>query len=141
MKTFYFLFAALFFLNGADVALAQSADQVLPLFSEEGCKTFWCSVLQNFPELNVWLLAIFTFIGLTLRATSDLLVFVGAKIENKSASELGAKLNSYALWAAQIIGWFGGGTSKAILAKKVADELGKQKGSGGEQPASGGEPK
>lgn len=108
--------AAFLVLMGADIALAQEAV----------CNTVWCEALKNFPELNAWLLVIFTSLGLILRGVSDILVFAGEKIKNKSASEWGAKLGSYAVWTAQVVGWFGGGTSKAILQKKVADELGKQ---------------
>ena len=111
------LAVAFLILMGADIALAQGA---------VNCPTFLCEALKNFPELNAWILVIFTSLGLILRGISDILVFTGEKIKNKSASDWGAKLGSYAVWAAQVVGWFGGGTSKAILAKKVQDELGKQ---------------
>lgn len=110
--------AAFLILMGADIALAAEMATT--------CPNILCEALKNFPEINAWMLVIFTSLGLILRGVSDILVFVGEKIKNKSASEWGAKLGSAAVWSAQIVGWFGGGTSKAILQKKVADELGKQ---------------
>jgi len=128
------ILALLAFVFSADVALAQEVAA-----EAAACTSFMCEAMKNFPEINAWLIVIFTSLGLILRGVSELLVFVGSKIQNKASSEWGARLGSYAVWAAQVVGWFGGGTPKAIIQKKVDNELGKQgsgsvEGSNGEQP-------
>lgn len=87
------------------------------------CTGILCSVLKGFPELNAWLIAVFTFIGLFLRASADLLAFVGKKIANKSASDMGLKLASFAMYSAKIVGWFGGGTPKLVLEQAVEKKM------------------
>lgn len=109
------LFFILVIFASADVAAAQEATTALE------CGAI-CQVMKGFPELNAWILAVFTALGLILRAIADLLAFIGSKVEQKAVGEWGKRFNSYALWAAQIIGWFGGGTPKAVLEKKMEAE-------------------
>ena len=118
MRNFFFLIVLFYIFP--DIAVAQEA-------TSPDCTSIFCQVLAKFPEVNEWLLVTFTFIGLILRAMADFVAFVGKKLENRAASEWGQKLGSWALWAAQVIGWFGGVTPKAVIAKKVASELEKQK--------------
>ena len=108
--------AVTLFVTLSDVAISQ---EVIAAPVECGVL---CQALKSFPEINAWLIAIFTAIGLILRAVADLLAFIGSKVEKKAVGEWGIRFNSYALWAAQIIGWFGGGTPKAVLEKKLADK-------------------
>jgi hypothetical protein len=77
-----------------------------------------CQVMGNFPELNAWLIAIFTFLGLTLRAAAELLGFA-SKALSKSDNGWTQRLGDWALWCSSVVGWFGGGTPKAVLEKKV----------------------
>jgi len=110
------------FLSLSDIGLAQDVEQVTePLFYVEKCTTVWCTLLSGFPEINAWLLAIFTFLGLTLRGAADFLGFVGKMLHNKGTSDLATKLGSWAIWAAQAVGWFGGGTPK-VTAEKIASK-------------------
>lgn len=115
-------FFSLLLFGCSDISLAQEAVTAI----EPVCSGVLCQVLKNFPEVNAWLLVLFPAIALILRGIADILVFVGAKVQNKSTSDVGSKINSCALWAAQVVGWLGAGTPKAVIQKKVENELGKQ---------------
>lgn len=106
------------------VAQAQDTVAQIPLVGEE-CSGIFCDFLDKFPELSGWLIVAFTAIGLILRAVSETLLWVGSKLNKPDASALGAKLGSFSAWAAQVVGWFGGGTPRALVLKKVAEELEK----------------
>jgi hypothetical protein len=128
------VFLALFlFLNLSQIALGQELVSVAgpvatdePIMSQEVCTSIVCEALSKFPEVNAWLIAIFTFIGLMLRATADLLGFVATRLAKAELGVWAKKLGSWALWSAQVVGWFGGGTPKVVLAKKVEKAIGEQ---------------
>lgn len=98
----------------ASVSLAQ---EVAP--AAEVCSGLLCQVMGNFPEINAWIIAVFTFIGLMLRASADLLGFVSKQLK-KSDNGWAQRLGDYAVYCASVVGWFGGGTPKVVLDKKVA---------------------
>lgn len=112
------LMTALALITCSTIAMAQIEVPAL-----EPCTTIWCDILGKFPELNAWLVVMFTAIGLSLRGISDFLGFAGEKLKKKSLSDWGKKLGEWATWAAQILGWFGGGTPRAVLMKHVEKEL------------------
>lgn len=82
------------------------------------CTTAICQVMGNFPDINAWLIAIFTFLGLLLRASADLLGFA-SKALAKSDSGWGQRLSDLALFCSKVVGWFGGGVPKVVLENKI----------------------
>lgn len=89
----------------------------VPLMLEETCTTFVCKVMDGFPEINAWLVAIFTFLAVFLRALAELVTFVGHRLNNEKTGKMGDKIESFSRWAAQILGWFGAGTPKVTKEK------------------------
>lgn len=114
------LMVTLHLLLSVDIAMAADAAPAVPGGG------FWTDLMKGFPAMNAWLVAVFTFIGLILRASADFVAFLGKQLSNKSASDFGEKLESWSLKIATILGWFGGGTPKAVLDKKVASEIAKK---------------
>ena len=115
-------------LYGQEVVSIGAAAQ---LVSEPKCDNMVCELMGKFPDINAALLAMFTMIGLTLRGVAEVLTIGGELVKNKSASDFGQKLASYAVKVAGIVGWFGGGTPRAVLLKKVNDELDRSKPNAG----------
>lgn len=107
--------------------IAMAAD--LPA-AANACSGMLCQVMGNFPDVNAWLIAIFTFLGLMLRVSADLLGFASTKL-GKSDSGWAQRLSDWALFCASVVGWFGGGTPKAVLQAKVEAHIEKQ----GDKPA------
>jgi hypothetical protein len=98
----------------ASLVLAQD---VVPVVAPV-CSGLLCQIMGGFPELNAWLIAIFTFIGIVLRASAELIAFVSLHLK-KSDNGWSQKLGALALRCAAIVGWFGGGTPKLVLQAKI----------------------
>lgn len=139
MKAFWAAFlGAVIFLGTTIIALGQEFVEV-PMEAtmvEEVCTSIVCEIMKGFPEVNAWLIAIFTFIGLGLRITADLLGFISGKLKHEEAGKWAVKISDWAVKAAQVIGWFGGGTPKVVLEKKVQSAIAGQqpKGADGTSP-------
>lgn len=110
-------------LFGSGIALAQEAVQVTMT-----CTDWWCPLLAQFPSLSAWVVAIFTFISLTLRASAELLGFIGKQLANGNASAWAKRAGEWAVIASRIVGWFGGGTPKAAKEAIVAKAPDKTNG-------------
>lgn len=128
MRCIYvFMYMVLVFMQWGGIAIgqesAQSVEAVAP--AAEACEGILCSVMQKFPEINAWLLAVFIFLSVMLRAVADLLGFVGKQLKKDGANKWAEKLGSWSLWAAQLVASLNGGTPKVVLEKKVADVTGK----------------
>lgn len=102
----------IFFTSG--IALAQDA----VVAAAPACTGLLCQVMGNFPEINAWLIAVFTFIGITLRAAAELIGFASSHLK-KSDNGWAQRLGDWAVYCASVVGWFGGGTPKVVLQSKV----------------------
>lgn len=111
-----------------DVPLGPSDDEVLgdtdtlspeEIVEGEPCDTMVCEVLKGFPDLNAWLIAAFMFLSVMLRALAELLDFVALKTGNAQVRGWHAMVSKAAGFASKVLGWFGGGTPKAVLRRKV----------------------
>jgi hypothetical protein len=128
----------LLFLGTTIIAMGQELIEV-PMDAqmvEEVCTGLVCEVMKGFPEVNAWLIAVFTFIGLILRAAADLLGFISDKLKHENAGAWAKKLSGWSVQAAKVIGWFGGGTPKIVLEQKVEKALGKAGNASGEGSAA-----
>jgi hypothetical protein len=105
---------------GGDAAL-----EVVEALPDE-CTGFVCTAMANFPEINAWLIAIFTFLAISLRALAEFITFVGHRLNNEKTGQLGNKIESFARWAAQILGWFGAGTPK-VTKEKLGQKVNEPK--------------
>ncbi len=119
-KVLFAIVGCLTFIYCMRVGVAQ---EVPPL--PDICEGFLCSILGKFPEISGWVIALFTMIGLILRAVAEFLGFLATQLKSAGASSWAVKLGSFSEWCAQIIGWFGGGTPSIVLDKKVAKKLGQ----------------
>lgn len=102
-------FYALVVFLSSGIALAQD-----PIAASAVCTSVICQVMGKFPEFNAWLIAIFTFLGIVLRAGSELMAFVALQLD-KSDHGWANKLAEWSMWCAKAIGWFGGGKSQKIF--------------------------
>lgn len=85
---------------------------------------WWASTtkegLSGFPEINMWLIAVLTFVSGLLRISSELLGFISKKTASKKDDMIYKKLSDWSLWAGKILGWFGAGVPKQIEKAKEA---------------------
>lgn len=110
-------FFALFF--DSAVVLAQDTSSVT-----EPCASIMCQVMGQFPQVNAWILVLFTFLGGMLRLVSELVAFVAMQLD-KSDKGWAAKLAEWSMGCASVVGWFGGGKSKKITEWYAADPMPK----------------
>jgi len=108
-----YLFALMCFLAFPAIAIAETAP---------GCEGLICHVIAVFPEITVWLIAIFAFLSVVLRATSELLSFIGERLQKDKVSGISLQIGTYAIWAAKVLGWLGAGTPKALKEEKKDGE-------------------
>lgn len=117
-KVFLALIGLLVYLNLAQIAVAQEV-------TASACEGILCMLLQNFPEVSAWAIAVFTFLAVVLRASAELLLFISERLKNAKVGSVAAKIGSYAEWAGKILGFFGAGVPKKIIAAKVEAQIGK----------------
>lgn len=85
------------------------------------CTSWACEALKGFPQVNAWLLVIFSFLGVMLRAVSELLAFIALRFDDKEG-KWPARLAEYSMFCAKVVGWFGGGKSKKIITWDLPEE-------------------
>ena len=69
-------------------------------------------ILNQFPEINIWLGSIMVFIMSALRALSELLFFISRKTESTSDDDIARMLAKALEYIGTVIGWFGLGAPK-----------------------------
>lgn len=106
MQTAFFATLFLFF-----TSLALGQDGLPAPVQDVSCETFVCLFQQNFPDISAWLVATFVFLGAVVRATAEFLTFVGKQLQHQKTSAIAEKLGSVVVWIAQVLGWFGVGTT------------------------------
>jgi len=69
-------------------------------------------LLDRFPSVDAWFIALYLFLSGMLRAISELIIFIASKTETKKDDEAAASLVQVLKWIGAITGWFGLGNQK-----------------------------
>lgn len=106
---FTFIFAFAKIALGVDTSVVPVPPEELPWWGDAITRT-----LGKFPEINLWLVAVFTAMSIVLRGLADLLLFISTKTETKTDDQWAIVIGRIASWSGRFLGWFGGGKPKAL---------------------------